>query len=362
MSQFTSSQLSFVIPYYNHKESLPRLLDSVLAQTLKNIEIIIVDDCSDEPCDDVVAAYARNGLDITLIKCEQRQYTKNARLKGIEAAKAPVIGFADADDILWGRETLERHLCQMQKEQADVLHFNLLNLDNTGEGGEIFNWGRPLASFLEGANIFRCYVDEKMRGHNLCTKLVSRSLCLQCLDAARTISLQRYHEDFFWVSAILFHARRYVGSEQVGYARVRRDSDREKCAGRVISLSSLLHEFVPYIVRSGCPPETANRYSQRVHDLLLRRTEEFFKYCQDSRDYAAKFGTLGALLPHGSETDILRSFIAGQPCMQIVRLEKEQQRLRQDVAALQSEKNKSKISLSDRCFNFFKEFLLKVRK
>ena len=48
--------LSVIIPCCNHRDFLPGALDSVRAQTLKDLEVVVVDDCSDEPCEDLAAA------------------------------------------------------------------------------------------------------------------------------------------------------------------------------------------------------------------------------------------------------------------------------------------------------------------
>ncbi|MCB6543605.1 glycosyltransferase [Desulfovibrio desulfuricans] len=58
-------ELSLIVPHHNHLQCLPHLLDSVLAQDFKDIEVVLVDDCSDEPCLPLVEAYRTKGLNIT---------------------------------------------------------------------------------------------------------------------------------------------------------------------------------------------------------------------------------------------------------------------------------------------------------
>jgi hypothetical protein len=91
--------------------TLPRLLDSILVQSFKDLEVLLVDDCSDEPCGPVVQTYRGKGLEIVLLEHGERIYTMQARLTGIAAARGKIIGFADADDILWGKEELKKKCC-----------------------------------------------------------------------------------------------------------------------------------------------------------------------------------------------------------------------------------------------------------
>ena len=89
--------ISLIVPNRNHAHKLPRLLDSVLAQQGARVEVVIVDDDSDEPYGELLDGYRSQGLRINFVQGEKRLYTKNARLAGIRAAQAPIVAFADAD-------------------------------------------------------------------------------------------------------------------------------------------------------------------------------------------------------------------------------------------------------------------------
>jgi glycosyltransferase involved in cell wall biosynthesis len=119
--------VSLIIPHHNHNELLPRLLDSILAQTLHDLEVIVVDDHSERSCADIISDYAVKGLSIQLIRNEIRQYTKNCRIIGVEASRGQVICFADADDVLLGTEVLEYHARLLLREDADIVGFAARN-------------------------------------------------------------------------------------------------------------------------------------------------------------------------------------------------------------------------------------------
>jgi glycosyltransferase involved in cell wall biosynthesis len=94
--------VSVVIPTYNYGHYVAEAVESVLAQTYKNIEIIVVDDGSTDDTEDRLEAYRDR---IRYIR-QQNQGCSMARNSGIHAAKGEWIAFLDADDI-WHPRKLE---------------------------------------------------------------------------------------------------------------------------------------------------------------------------------------------------------------------------------------------------------------
>ena len=87
--------VSVIIPSYNAERWIKSTIDSVLAQTYSNIEIIVVDDGS---TDESVSVISKNYPEIKLIT-QKNQGVAAARNKGIENASSEWIAFLDADDI-----------------------------------------------------------------------------------------------------------------------------------------------------------------------------------------------------------------------------------------------------------------------
>ena len=97
--------VSVVIPTYNHGRYIAEALDSVLAQTYKDYEVIVVDDGSTDNTREVVEAY---GASIRYIY-QQNQRMSAARNAGIRSANGEYIAFLDSDDI-WLPEKLEKQM------------------------------------------------------------------------------------------------------------------------------------------------------------------------------------------------------------------------------------------------------------
>jgi glycosyltransferase involved in cell wall biosynthesis len=106
--------VSVVIPAYNAARYLPETIASVHAQTLTPIEIIVVDDGSNDN-----TAKVASGMGAKVIS-QKNAGQAAARNRGVEAAKGDWIGFLDADDF-WYPEKLERQIALASETGADFV-------------------------------------------------------------------------------------------------------------------------------------------------------------------------------------------------------------------------------------------------
>lgn len=112
--------ISIVIPAYNIQDYLGPTLDSILAQTYENTEIIIVNDGSKDGTGAVADSYAAKDGRIRVIHKENGGVT-SARLRGVAEAKGAYIGFVDGDDFV--EPQMYAHLMEnLQKYNADISH------------------------------------------------------------------------------------------------------------------------------------------------------------------------------------------------------------------------------------------------
>lgn len=94
-----SPKVSVIIPVYNvEKKLLCKCLDSLLNQTLKEIELVCVLDCPTDGTDKVVDEYAQKDTRIKIVRNEHNLHIGESRNRGIEAATGEFIGFFDDDD------------------------------------------------------------------------------------------------------------------------------------------------------------------------------------------------------------------------------------------------------------------------
>lgn len=110
--------ISIVMPVYNRAHLLPRVAGSILAQTYRNFELVIVDDASS---DDIEAAVAALGDDrVRLVRRAKNGGVGGARNTGIEAARYDWIAFHDSDDF-FTTDRLELSVRAMAELPADYI-------------------------------------------------------------------------------------------------------------------------------------------------------------------------------------------------------------------------------------------------
>lgn len=105
--------ISIITPSYNSEKFISETIDSVLAQTYQNWEMIIVDDVSTDNSIGVISKYLVLDNRIKLIQLNKNSGAAVARNTAIKIAKGRYIAFLDSDD-LWTHEKLEKHILFMQ--------------------------------------------------------------------------------------------------------------------------------------------------------------------------------------------------------------------------------------------------------
>jgi glycosyltransferase involved in cell wall biosynthesis len=101
--------VSIITPSYNSEKFIKDTIGSVLSQTYKNWEMIIVDDVSLDNSNEIIEEYCKKDSRIKLIKLAKNSGPAVARNRAIQEAKGRYIAFLDADD-LWMSEKLEKQI------------------------------------------------------------------------------------------------------------------------------------------------------------------------------------------------------------------------------------------------------------
>ena len=131
--------VSVIIPTYNRAGLIARSAKSVLNQTYKNLELIIVDDGSTDNTEEVVKTL--DDERVIYIK-QTNQGACAARNNGIDHAKGEFIAFQDSDDV-WHEDKLEKQIKCLRETGADIVLCNRLLCQNELKDVEthIFNKG-----------------------------------------------------------------------------------------------------------------------------------------------------------------------------------------------------------------------------
>ena len=122
--------VTVVLPIYNVEKYLDRCVASVVNQTYRNLEIILVDDGSPDHCPQMCDAWAKKDSRIKVVHKENAGLGM-ARNTGIEHATGAYICFFDSDDYV-APDTIEKAQQLAQTQEADVAVFGMTHVDRNG--------------------------------------------------------------------------------------------------------------------------------------------------------------------------------------------------------------------------------------
>lgn len=130
--------VTIITPLYNAESFIERTIKSVQAQTFKDWEHIIVDDCSTDKGAEIVKKWMAEDSRIIFLKNEKNSGPAVTRNKAIEAAKGRYIAFLDSDD-QWKDNKLEVQLRFMQEKEVPFSFTYYDQIDEQGGKIGVFN-------------------------------------------------------------------------------------------------------------------------------------------------------------------------------------------------------------------------------
>lgn len=145
LTQNNQPLVTVVIPLYNTEQYIAETIESVVSQTYKNWEMLIVDDCSTDNSRDVVRRYENKDNRIKLIESISN-FGGPARPRniGVENASGEYVAFLDADD-LWMKEKLELQIAFMQENN---LNFSSTDMQTINENNGNITVGNKFNNYL----------------------------------------------------------------------------------------------------------------------------------------------------------------------------------------------------------------------
>lgn len=159
-------KVSVIVPVYKVERYICRCLDSILDQTYKNLEIILVDDGSPDNCGAICDEYAKRDGRITVIH-KENEGVSSARNAGLEVASGEWIGFMDADD--WAEHDMYGYLVGLtQKYDAGIVQCGVF-LDEQEDSQVLFCEGGE--KHLDNSAEQLSYCDIERVGNSACNKL-----------------------------------------------------------------------------------------------------------------------------------------------------------------------------------------------
>ena len=140
-------KLSVIVPVYKAEQTLRKCVDSLLAQTISDLEIILINDGSPDGCEAILDDYAARFPDKIRTKTVSNGGQGRARNFGLELARGDWLGFVDSDD--WVQpEMYETLISAAEREGADLAVCDVLRCPEDGEPELLRAWreGNPLSA------------------------------------------------------------------------------------------------------------------------------------------------------------------------------------------------------------------------
>lgn len=123
--------VSIITPLFNAEKFITHTIESVLAQTYVNWEMLIIDDASTDAGPIIAKNYEKKDIRIQLKSLRENQGAGICRNTGTEMAKGHYIAFLDSDDV-WHPEKLNKQINLMLEQEQDVCYSSYQHIDQLG--------------------------------------------------------------------------------------------------------------------------------------------------------------------------------------------------------------------------------------
>lgn len=202
--------VTVVIPAYNSARYIDKAIESVINQTYKDIELIIVDDCSTDNTIEVVEKY-KEKIKLNIVKNEKNVGVGISRKVGINNAKGKYITFLDSDDYLLNN-FIEINVKLIEQHDSDVVYTSVGILSPTNQM-KVVQAGDYLAENEATLNIFFWCEMNFLTG-----KLFKTELVKNCEWSERRVA-----EDVQTLFYIMYEAKKVRSFPYIGYMHVCRE-------------------------------------------------------------------------------------------------------------------------------------------
>lgn len=215
----TEIKVSVIIPVCNVEKYLRKCLDSVCRQTLKDIEIICVEDCSEDSSAEIVQEYAEKDKRIVSIFHKENLSTSQSRKDGVLASRGKYVMFLDGDDELYP-EACEKAYDAIELFCTDMVQFNttIVNCAGVSEARIQMNQRllEPYRKRIESENlIFSCWEERKF-GFSLWNKIYKGDICRKAFSKVKDGAFPKA-QDLYAFFLIAYYSRSYQGIEEALY-------------------------------------------------------------------------------------------------------------------------------------------------
>ena len=206
----STPKISIFLPIYNKAKYLNRSISSIQMQTLKDIEIIVVNDCSEDNTLEILKKMAKNDTRIKIVNNNKNRGLLYSRAMGIINSNGKYLMNLDPDDELESNDNLEILYHKVNKVKANVISFGFLMETNNFELIRLIKCNN-YDKVIYQPNIFT--YGDKLGDFLITNKMVKRSLLLKVYKLFKNKILGgkwNYGEDEIWSAFVNKYANSMI--------------------------------------------------------------------------------------------------------------------------------------------------------
>lgn len=204
---------SFIVPVYNTEKYLKKCLDSLVNQTYKNFEIIVVNDGSTDKSSNIISKYQKKYKNIIVIDKENEGLSM-ARNRGVQKSSGKYIIFVDSDDYVSNKllEEVDKKI-----DDSDILRFQIATEDE--EYTKINEYHEESFESMCGYDAFK-YLSSYHFVEPAWCYVIRKNYYIE-----NKFSFKKgvYHEDFGLIPYVIYKARKVKSIDFIGYYYIQRN-------------------------------------------------------------------------------------------------------------------------------------------
>ena len=238
-------KISIIVPFYNSINNLNILHKSIQDQSMQDIEIIYIDDCSTDKSDELIQNFQKKDQRIILLKNKERKGAFYSRNKGAIFARGEYLQYVDSADLLVGN-ILEKAYINAKINNIDIIQYK--SIKEAKKNFEIFdeleNKSIIKKSELNKEKLYD-FSDLKIVNNYLFNKLIKKEKYLESLKYLQDEVLKEklyLEEDYLQFISLLKVSESYLFIDHIGYAIIRNrdfkplmdEFDKNKMTNRIL--------------------------------------------------------------------------------------------------------------------------------
>ncbi len=272
-------KVSVIVPVYNVEDYLNECIDSLINQTLKDIEIICVDDGSTDSSSKILSSYEDERIKIIT---QENQGLSSARNTGLEHVSGDYIYFIDSDDILC-ENALELMYNTSEEKSLDLLIFKLINFDNdTKEKFESAYYNMEYLIESVGDNVFS-HSDVSDYIFDIAVTIQSKFFKKDLIGDLRFIEGYIFEDNPFFIETFLKAGRVYFLDEYLYLKRSRKGSITTTHNDKFFDFIPISEILIDISKRYG----VYDNYREGLFKKILKNI--YLRFSQVGDEYKAEF-------------------------------------------------------------------------